>query len=389
MYDVLKNIKQSAYEIALREGRIGLRSKNRGYLLHVADHYCGAEKTATDLTYQLAGISVTLSWKVIEAIGDLLNKEEPDRAKVTNANDENGDLEYPDAILCRHLFSKSSLRGATTFKTVASEADQINTLRRLSFIAPQRDYKPVTKNELEVQTRRAIAARKEVAKMEEKVGGHPWPEDMKDVKQTLLSKTILDDEVEKNNKGLLPVLQELWEELFPIAAELENAHSCSKMETECTASDNNSSISSLPASENEDQKDEIAGELNTCTIKSAPINEDEDDSQVSQAAKENEALEKQLSPLELFSIRAENITWQTFKSRLIDEDLYDFIFADPQQALSSYELNQSMWTEVKDESKIKEFANFCCLSLRPGCYAFIFVLTEEFCAWSSAFKLKV
>ena len=225
LYDTFKNLKQSADTISLREGLTNGKRANRGYLKRVANHYCGGVDTANNLTLQLAGIAVVLLWHVIEEMGSLLNREDPEAARQLAMKTSDLNPDFLDARVCRTLLTKSTFRGATTFKTIATEVDQINTLRRLSFLARGREYKPVSKADLESQTKKAIDARLEVEKMQKKIGGHSWPTDMKTVMETLLTTTTMDVDVEENRdrNELLPVFQKLWERLFPITAELETA----------------------------------------------------------------------------------------------------------------------------------------------------------------------
>ena len=412
LYDTFKNLKQSADTISLREGLTNGKGANRGYLKRVAGHYCGGVDTANNLTRQLAGIAVALSWRVIEEMGALLNREDPEAAKKLAMNSElNPDC--LDARVCRTMLTKSTFRGATTFKTVATELDQINTLRRLPFLAQEREYKPISKADLEWQTKKAIDARLEVEKRQKKIGGHSWPTDMKTVMEELLTTTSMDDDVEKNqgSNELLPIFQKLWERLFPITAELETAiepHAeVSEASSHCDTAENVSkAIISLENSTNEtdsfgqiqsfSEADETSGKGNSGNFRHAESEESNEGNDQIQAGniEGHTNVESMISDvqavsessLEKLSVRAINNSWEQFQKELLSEDLFEFIFADPLQSLSPYELKKNQCTQFKDERKIKEFANFCRVTLRPGCYVFVIVRAEEFSAFRANFQ---
>lgn len=414
VYDIFKNLKQSADEVGLREGLTEGRTTNRGFVKRVADHYCGGPNTANSLTRQLAGIVVALSWPVIEEMGALLNKEYPERARLIAQSTGDATFDYIDARVCRNLFTRSTLRGATTFKSSASEEDQRNTLRRISNLAQDRNYKPITKNELEAMTKKAMAARREVERMQTKLGSHEWPADMISVRETLLTTTLLDDEVEEHedNNDLLPTFKKLWESLFPITAELESANRDRETDNQASAEssdmNNISVLSDLTGTENTvacgdyemgDREDGIASTEYEILLKDAERHEMDkstcDMSTNVDGSNEDEAIDRsendleeetKFCPLKQLSLRAENKGWRDLQRNLHSEDLFDFIFADPVQSLSAQDLKQNMWTEFKDDRNIKGFANFCRVSLRPGCYVFIIVLAEEVATFFSALQ---
>ncbi len=183
-------------------------------------HYAmGYERTPSETMRFLAKRALSLSPRVVNELGEILNAEEPDVAY-----SRVGKSTPKDTIDCR-VFRKvviaSTFRSSRAFFNNSDpdlESNQICALQRIKDYSRANDFKTCPGSKLDEMYIGAKKASREIAKFEAVLDGDPWPLQMQVTRANILHTTQFDSEIslnDGNDSTILPYLADSYKKCCP------------------------------------------------------------------------------------------------------------------------------------------------------------------------------
>ena len=420
------------------------KAVKRGFPEKVARKFSGNNSFTNSTVKALVGVVVKMSMATILAMKSVVDAECPSVARLTKYKAKKSPTPSDHAILDERVFrkilnSKSLRRAVKFFSLDITNEDRENALRRLCNIAQtQNCFKGVSSEALDTQIVRVVASRKEIENFTTRIlRGERWPEEMLVTRRNLLETEKLDMEVEENIGNPDALLKSLRNQYINIkgpsaAARVEHYE-------QLLFADNDREDGTVP--KERDDTDESADSQQTEVVKDTPtVTETEptstqpternstlDQIQQSNIAEQVEPFNMVLenlqemgselgkdAPVDLPSLNAEDtedrlssglvpsdqpaahssllgncgievhgISWEEYNVKvLINEDVFDFIFADPFQTAA-----KQMSRHMDDEERYR-FIDFSRKATVPGGYVFIIVPEDKSEDWIQSMTTK-
>lgn len=417
-FDTISALKQIANDLLREQGEVNESSRSKQLLNRIMQCYSAGKDIATDSTRQIAAVGLKLSEDVIDCIGEIINEENSKLANARAKNKARSAKTFKDPRVFRKIFNSGTFRKTPTFFTIAGDEDRKNTLRRLRYNAVcTENFKGVLPAEVEDQTKKSMAARKEAEKFEKVYGSSDWPPQMVGLKKNLLATAKMDGLIENisgNDRILLQPIADLYKRVCG-----EDAEKRMKMFSELgfVRDEGENEENSKATSENPELEAEIPPrdvDLDVLSPATGDTNpelspESEDFSAEAESSVREEvapdtidevtavaetqaataspkatdrvpiAVPCSLSPL---GVDCFEYTWETYElNEVMETQTFDRILCEPSPLLPD-----GVKPILLDEMQKKRFAEFCKRMLVPGGCMILITTVDQYHGWSDAFR---
>ncbi len=372
-----------------------VRCQSKPSQIQVARSYFGTEDVSNTRKF-LASMAVRLPKRVINELGNIMNKEMPeeclrhDNFDSCGATTVDGLLSATDCRIFTKFVTLHSLRMSTVFMNASSDTEveaQCNTLHRAKEHFLLNGLKTIQYQLINHQFKMAMSALDEEKKFLKYLGSTEWPSQMISIRRNLLRSTVMDDEIESNKGNEHTVLTTLRQSLMAVSPNL--VKTCDERLKQSIEE-----ISSPDTDSNSNQQTETE-QFSTNDSLPSPSDDQEPETPIPDPEEiKKKKLEDTLGNLRTNGIDCVNMDWRAFlrTSWNSDSGRADTIITEPPPITSRTFLGfdvQSRQKYVEEElskEEVSEMPNLAKRLLKPGGYVILILKFEAYGEWFESFR---